>query len=104
MEVLLIHRLMGIVPPEMMAAGLEIGKKLSASPGAIVPGGKMVASYSARGLSMIVCIWEVPSMEALMPLVEQMNMLGWETDTIPVDKMEVAIPKFEKALQAMLAK
>ena len=104
MEVLLIHKLLGVVPPEMMAAGLEVGKKLEANPGAIVPGGKLIASYSARGLSLIVCIWEVPSMEALMPLIEQMNMLGWETDTIPVDKMGVAIPKFEKALQAMLAK
>ena len=104
MEVLLIHKLMGVVPPEMMAAGLEIGKKIMTNPGEVVPGGKLIASYSARGLSMIVCIWEVPSMEALMPLEEQMNMLGWETDTIPVEKMEVAIPKFEKALQAMQAK
>ena len=104
MEVLLIHKPAGLLPPEMMAASLEIGKKLEASPEEFVPGGKMIASYSARGLSMIVCIWEVPSMEALMPLEEQMNMLGWETDTIPVEKMEVAIPKFEKALQAMQAK
>ena len=104
MEVLLIHKPAGLLPPELMAASLEIGKKLEANPGEIVPGGKMIASYSARGLSMIVCIWEVPNMEALMPLEEQMNMLGWETDTIPVEKMEVAIPKFEKALQAMQAK
>jgi hypothetical protein len=104
MEVLLIHKPIGMLPPEMWTASVEVGKKLEANPGAIVPGGKMIASYSARGLSSIFCIWEVPSMEALMPLVEQMNMLGWETDTIPVDKMKVAIPKFEKALQAMLAK
>ncbi len=104
MEVLLIHKPAGLLPPEMMAASLEIGKKLEASPGEIVPGGKMIASYSARGLSMIVCIWEVPSMEVLMPLEEQMNMLGWETDTIPVEKMEVALPKIQKALQAMQAK
>ena len=104
MEVLLIHKMMGVVPPEMMAASLEIGKKVITNPGEIVPGGKLIASYSARGLSMIICIWEVPSMEALMPLEEQMNMFGWETDTIPVEKMEVALPKFEKALQAMQAK
>ena len=104
MEVLLVHKLMGVVPPEMMAAGLEIGKKIVANPGEVVPGGKLIASYSARALSMIVCLWEVPSMEALMPVLEQMNMLGWDTDTIPVEKMDVAIPKLEKAFQAMQAK
>ena len=46
MEVLLIHKLLGLVPPEMMAAGLEIGKKLLANPEAMVPGGKSIASYS----------------------------------------------------------
>ena len=104
MEVLLIHKLIGLVPPEMMAASIEIGKKVIAKPEELVPGGKIIASYAARALSMVVCIWEVPSMEALMPLVEQMNMLGWDTDTIPVDKMEVALQKYEKALQAMQAK
>jgi len=69
-----------------------------------VPGGKLIAAYGARALSMVVCLWEVPSMEALVPVLEQMNMLGWDTDTIPVEKMEVALPKFEKALQAMQAK
>ena len=104
MEVLLIHKPAGLLPPELMAASLEIGKSLIVNPGEIVPGGKLIASYSARGLSMIVCIWEVPSMEVLMPLLEQMNMFGWETDTIPIEKMGVALPKFEKALQAMQAK
>ncbi|MBA7687027.1 hypothetical protein ES703_95487 [subsurface metagenome] len=104
MEVLLIHKLIGVVPPEMMAASIDIGKKLVAKPGEFVPGGKLIAAYGARALSMIVCLWEVPSMEALMPVLEQMNMLGWDTDTIPVEKMEVALPKFEKALQAMQAK
>ena len=104
MEVLLIHKLIGLVPPEMMAASIEMAKKIAAKPEEFVPGGKLIAQYAARALSMAVCIWEVPSMEALMPLVEQMNMLGWDTDTIPVDKMEVALQKYEKALQAMQAK
>ena len=38
MEVLLIHKLMGVVPPEMIAAGLEIGKKILAKPGDQVRG------------------------------------------------------------------
>ena len=104
MEVLLIHRLKGVVPPEMMAASLEIGKKLTFNPEELVPGGKLIAAYSARVQSMAACLWEVPNMEALMPALEQMNMLGWDTDTIPVEKMEVALPKLEKALQAMQAK
>jgi len=104
MEVLLIHKLIGVVPPEMMAAGLEIGKKILANPGEVVPGGKLIASYWARGISMGVCVWQVPSVEALMPFVEQMNMLGWDTDTIPVDKMDIALTKVAKALQAMQAK
>ena len=103
MEVLLIHSPM-TVPPEMVAARIDISKKLLAKPGEFVPGGKLIAAYGARALSMAVCLWEVPSMEALMPALEQMNMLGWNTDTIPVEKMEVAIPKLEKALQAMQAK
>ena len=53
---------------------------------------------------MVICLWEVPSMEALMHPLEQMNMLGWDTDTIPVEKMDVTIPKWEKALQAIQAK
>ncbi|MFC1983095.1 hypothetical protein ACFLV5_04865 [Chloroflexota bacterium] len=104
MDVLLIHKLISVVPPEMMAASLEIGKKLNSNPEELVPGGKLIASYSARALSMVICLWEVPNMEALMPPLEQMNMLGWDTDTIPVEKMDVAIPKWEKALQAMQAK
>ena len=104
MEVLLIHRLIGVVPPEMLAAMLELGKKLHSNPEEVVPGGKLNASYVARAQSMIVCLWEVPSMDVLMPALEQFKMLGWDTDTIPVEKMEVTIPKLEKALQAMQAK
>jgi hypothetical protein len=104
MEVLLIHKPIGMLPPEMWAAAIEVGKKLQANPEAFVPGGKSIASYGARALSLIVCIWEVPNIEALMPLTEQMNMMGWNTDIIPVEKMEVGLPKAEKALQDMMKK
>ena len=104
MEVLLIHKPIGMLPPEAWAAAIDVGKKLQANPGAMVPGGKQIAGYGARAISMIVCIWEVPSIEALMPLLEQMNMMGWNTDIIPVETMEVGLPKAEKALQAMMAK
>jgi hypothetical protein len=104
MEVILIHKAQGVAPPEMMAPSLEMGKKMTFSPEEMVPGGKSIFSYAARAKSMIVCLWEVPSVDVLMPALEQMNMIGWETDIIPVEKMEVALPKFEQALKAMMAK
>ena len=104
MEVLLIHKPIGMLPPESWAALTEIGKKLDTNPGELVPGGKLIAAYAARALSMIICLWEVPSVDALMPTLEQMNMLGVDTDIIPVEKMEVSISKFEHALKAMQAK
>lgn len=97
MEVLLIHRPIGVLPREWGAASMDIGKKILAKPGELVPGGKLIAAYGARALHKMFCTWEVPSMEALMPLLEQMKVLGWDTDTIPVEKMEVALPKVEKA-------
>ena len=104
MEVILIHKLRGLVPPEMLIGSIELGKKLIANPQELVPGGKIIAYYSARGFSMIVCIWVVPSVEALMPFVEQLYMLGWDTDTIPAEEFEAAILRHEKAILAMLAK
>ena len=104
MEVLVIHKMIGLVPPHMMAASLEIAEKVTTKPGEVVPGGKLIASYSARAIHTGVCLWEVPSTEALMPMCEQMSMLGWDTDIIPVEKMGVALPKLQKALQDMQAK
>jgi hypothetical protein len=104
MEVLLIHKPIGVLPPEAWTAIMEIGKKAEANPGEVVPGGKLMVSYSARALSTIVCLWEVPSVEAMMPALEQLNMLGLDTDIIPVEKTAVSIPKFEQALKAMQAK
>ena len=104
MEVVLLHKAIGLLPPEMLAASIEIGKKVAAKPEELVPGGKLIASYFARSLSLVVCIWEVPNLEALMPMVEQLNMLGWNTEIIPVEKTEVHLEKVEKALQAFQAK
>jgi hypothetical protein len=104
MEILLIHKTAGLLPPEMMTAGMEMGKKLCAKPGDFVPGGKLIGSYMARAKSLLVCIWDVPNLEALMPVLEQMKMGGWNTEVIPVDKTEVAIAKVEKAFQAMGAR
>jgi len=99
MEVVCIHKPVSLMPPEMMAAGLELGKKIQAKPEEMIPGGKVIASYYARALWAIYCIWEVPRVESLMPMAEQLKMLGWNTEVIPVDKAELAIQKFEKAMQ-----
>jgi len=67
MEVLLIHKLNGVVPPEMMAASIELAKKVTFNPKELVPEGKLIAAYAVRAQSMAICLWEVPNMEALMP-------------------------------------
>lgn len=67
-------------------------------------GGKLIASYGAVGITMVVCLWDVPKMEALMPVMGKMNMGGWNTDIIPVEKMEVRLSSLEKAFQEMSAR
>jgi hypothetical protein len=101
MELILTHKPRGIIPPETMAAMAEQLKKLLAKPDSVVPGGKVIASYAARAKSFSVCIWDVPTVEALYPFLEQLTMAGWETDVIPAEKMTVYVEKRAKALQAM---
>jgi hypothetical protein len=85
-----------------MLKAMETAKLLNADASKIVPGGKLVASYKARGQSMVVCIWDVPSMDALAPLLEQMNFAQWETEVIPVEKTSDFLPKAEKILAEMV--
>jgi hypothetical protein len=99
MEVVCIHKPLSLMPPEMMAAGLELGKKIQAKPEEMIPGGKVKGSYYARALWAIYCVWEVPSVESLMPVAEQLKMVGWNTEIIPVDEAEVALQKLEKAMR-----
>lgn len=100
MEFILVHKPRGIIPPEAMAATLEQASKLLAKPDDFVPGGKLIASYVPRGKSMIFCIWDAPSAEALCPFLEQLEMAGWDTDIMPAEKMAVHIEKLAKALKA----
>ena len=101
MEFVLIHRQLGPVPPELKKKAIEVGKGLNADPSKFVPGGKIVASYKAIGQSLVICIWDVPSVDALAPLLEQMNFMEWETEVIPAEKMSSFIPKAEKMLAQM---
>ena len=100
MEFILIHKPRGIISAEVMAATIEQAGKLMAKPDDFVPGGKLIASYVPRGKSMIFCVWDAPGVEALCPFVDQLEMVGWDTDIMPAEKTAVHIEKLAKALKA----
>ena len=101
MTFIMVHKPLGVLPPEMMATGLEMGKKIAANPEAVVPGGKCICSYYACSQWLIFCVWESPKLEILLPLTEQMKMVGWNTEIIPVDETGVALQKIEAAMASM---
>ena len=70
MEYILIHTPRGIMTPEMLTSQMDWSKNLVAKPGDFVRGGKLIASYIARNKVVIVCIWDVPDIESLNPLLE----------------------------------
>jgi hypothetical protein len=102
MELLLIHRPKGILPPELMKASIEVGNQIIIK--GPLGGCRLLASYTARNQMLIVCIVDAPSMDDVIPVCEQMLMVGWETEIIPVEKSVVALPKMEKALAQMAKK
>ena len=101
MQFVLVHKGPGIIPPEGMKLTLDMAKRLGANPQAFVPGGKVIASYYAIGAQTIFCIWDVPQAEALSSLIRNMSLVGWNTDVIPAESAEVAIPHLEKAFQEL---
>jgi hypothetical protein len=101
MEFILTHKPLGTISPEIMEGTLEQVSRLLAKPDEFVPGGKLIASYGARGKFFNVCIWDVPNTEALCPFVEQLALAGWDTDIIPAEKMTVHVEKLSQALRAM---
>ena len=103
MEFVLMHKPIGMMPPEAMKPTLDMAKQLCANPQAFVAGGKIVASYYAIAAQEIFCIWDVPSFEALAPMLRNMSLSGWNSEVIPAEKAEVALPKLEKAMQDMMA-
>ena len=104
MEFILIHTMGNAWGPESMVASIEMGKKLMAKPEAVVPGGKLLAAYGGRAKGIIVCLWQAPNAEVMMPAMEQMHLLGWDTEIIPAENMSVHMEKLEKALKAMAKK
>ena len=98
MEVVLIHKTVGVLPPDMMKTGAEMGKQICTNPGQFVPNGKLTSSVAALNSYTVICLWEVPSLDALLPVMEGMKNAGWVTDIIPVEQSLVWISKLEKAL------
>jgi len=92
MEVLLLHRPRGILGPELLKAAMELEKQIIAKGG---------TSYVARNYGLIICLVDTPSIDNVIPTCEQMNMIGWDTEIIPVEKSADAMPKMEKALAEM---
>jgi len=103
MEFILIHKPIGVLPPEVMKYTMEMAKKLSVNAQEFVPGGKVVSSYYALGAQAVYCTWDVPKVEALAPLLRNMSVAGWNTEVIPVEKAEAAMVSIEKAMQEMMA-
>jgi hypothetical protein len=99
MEVLLLHRARGQLPPELLKASIEVGKQILTK--GARGGGKLTFSYTALNKALIICLVDTPSMDSVLPTCQQMNMIGWDTEIIPVDKTADATPKIEKALAEM---
>jgi hypothetical protein len=100
-EYVLIHKPIGLLPPEVMKLTFENAKKLMANTDAFVPGGKCTSSYMALGEQVIFCNWDVPRIEAFTNLLRQMSIAGWNTEVIPVERADAALPKIEKMMQEL---
>jgi len=98
MEFVLLHRMIGTPTPESLKGIIELSKRAEE----LVPQGKLIASYSFIAKAGSLCIWEVLNVEALVPIISQLINLGMETEVIPAEKTEVAIPKLEKAVAEWL--
>jgi hypothetical protein len=101
MEFILVHTPNGNLTPQTMPALIEMGKQVSANPENFIPGAKMLAAYAAKSKMFMVCLWEAPSIDLLMPSLEQMSMMGFDTEVIPADKLGVKMEKLAKAMAAM---
>ena len=104
MEIILIHKARGIFSPELLKTNIEFGKTIKPGASKAVPGGNLVSSYMARGKMLIFCVWDVPKIESLTLLLEQMTLLGWDTEVIPVEKSQDATRDLEKVLAEMTKK
>lgn len=99
MEYMLIHKPVGYLPPEVMKFGMEQAKNIMTNTQAFVPGGKCTASYTSVGTQTIFCLWDLPNVESIAPVLQQMKAFGWNTEIIPIVKSDVAMAQMEKMMQ-----
>jgi hypothetical protein len=102
-EFILIHKPIGASSPEGLMMAVLSGKDMAANPKKFVPNGQLVASYYAVAQQGVYCIWDVPKFEDLIPLVRMMTVVNWDTEIVPVQKPEIALPALEKAMMDMQA-
>ncbi len=98
MEFVLLHKQLGPLPAETLRKAVDFAKKITTKTSEVVPGGRLIAAYNACSQHLQLYIWEAPSLDALMPLLEGLRNLGFNTEIIPVEKFEEAILKWEKVL------
>lgn len=102
MEYLLVHKMIGPLPPEIQLKIIEvtknrheIGKKTGATE---------ICSYKPIGKNGAICIWEAPNIEALKPLLDLLSNVGVETDVTPLEQSDKSLVNWEKTLQQMMKK
>lgn len=100
MEYLLVHKMMGPLPIEIQKMIVEVSKKRKE----IASGAKEICSYKPVGQAGAICIWEAPNIEALKPLLDQLSNLGVLTEITPLEKGDIALKNWEKALEQMSRK
>jgi hypothetical protein len=101
MDFILIHTLRSTPTPQELAVMVEQTKMFLAKPGDFVPGGKLLISRVALNKGIFICIWNAPGIEALCPLVSQLEFGGWETDILPAETMEAHLDRSVKFLESM---
>ena len=102
MKYILIHTPVGKPDINTMKAAIGIVKSILKDPSSIVPGGKVLAAYSALGQWLYVCVWEAPSMESLIPLINGLRDANVNTKVIPAETINMdLIAKWEDYISKM---
>jgi len=101
MDYICISKPRGVFTPEVLSTQIEWAKKILEKPGDFVPGGKVIASYAAHNKTLLVFIWDAPSIEALCPMLVQLDLGGYDTDVMPAETVAAHMETLEKALKAM---
>ena len=100
MEYVLIARPNNSLSMEMMPPILDRTKEMLENPEKVVPGGKLLAAYGGFTQMIAIYIWDVPSIDSLIPFYKQSPNLGWDVEIIPVVKIADGIDEIKKFILA----